>query len=76
MIKFQGKSEYNKVVGIEMRRTELTLKTICRDMQRGCSYLGDIIISLFLWQTLKKLLYREVLAEAKREFGIAPALSV
>jgi len=45
-------------------------------MQRGCSYLGDIIISLFLWQTLKKLSYREVLAEAKREFGIAPALSV
>ncbi|MEM4619563.1 MAG: hypothetical protein QW607_05065 [Desulfurococcaceae archaeon] len=66
---------YKKEVGIEMRRTELTLKTICREVSailgtkfnegwakkkgRPKKFCEFFIISLFLWQTLKKLSYKE-----------------
>lgn len=75
-----------------MRKSTLTLRTICREVQsilgtkfnegwekrrgRPREFCDVFIISLFFWQILKGLSYREVLAEAEREFGINPALSV
>ena len=70
-----------------MRRSKLRLKTILKITQaiinekpmafrgRPKTYSDALIISIFLYQTLKNLSYREVLEEAYDILGQSPALS-
>ena len=71
-----------------MRRTKLTLKSIFNLLQftlkegepiygkgRPKSYSDILVMSIFLYQILRRLSYREALEEALRVFEGVPALS-